>query len=54
MKKFTVIDKFIATGKFKPEQKADLEKFLLSLNEVQDVLFKKLVLDRNKVLKTKQ
>lgn len=44
----TVIDKIIATGKFKPEQKTDLEKLLLSLNEEQDVLFKKLVLDKKK------
>jgi fatty-acyl-CoA synthase len=40
----TVIDKLIATGKFKKEQKDDLEKLLLSLNEEQDVLFKKLIL----------
>jgi len=52
----TVIDKIIATGKFKPEQKTDLEKLLLSLNEEQDVLFKKLVLDKKKntISKTKK
>ena len=50
----TVIDKIIATGKFKPEQKTDLEKLLLSLNEEQDVLFKKLVLDKKKTPYRKQ
>jgi hypothetical protein len=44
----------MATGKFNTEQKADIEKFLLSLNEEQDKLFKKLVLDKNKVLKIKK
>ena len=50
----TTIDKLMATGKFNPEQKDDLKKLLLSLNEEQDALFKKLVLDKNKVLKTKK
>jgi fatty-acyl-CoA synthase len=50
----TVIDKLMASGKFNTEQKADMEKFLLSLNEEQDKLFKKLVLDKNKVLKIKK
>lgn len=50
----TVVDKIIATGKFTPEQKSDLENLLLSLNEEQDILFKKLVLDKNKLLKTKK
>ncbi|MCK4613328.1 MAG: AMP-binding protein [Thermoplasmata archaeon] len=39
-----VIEKLMATGKFEPEQKADLEEFVLSLNEKQDALFKKLIL----------
>ncbi|UCE39615.1 MAG: AMP-binding protein [Thermoplasmata archaeon] len=42
----TVIDKLMATGKLVPDQKADLEKLLLSLNEEQDMLFKKLVLGK--------
>jgi len=50
----TTIDKLMATGKFNPEQKDDLKKLILSLNEEQDALFKKLVLDKNKVLKTKK
>lgn len=50
----TTIDKLMATGKFNQEQKDDLKKLLLSLNEEQDALFKKLVLDKNKVLKTKK
>lgn len=50
----TVIDKLIATGKFKKEQKDDLEKLLLSLNEEQDVLFKKLILYKEVVSKTKK
>ena len=50
----TTIDKLMATGKFNPEQKDDLKKLLLSLNEEQDALFKKLVLDKSKVLKTKK
>jgi fatty-acyl-CoA synthase len=45
----TIIEKFIATGKFTNEQKPEMEKFLLSLNEEQDMLFKKLILDKNKV-----
>ena len=50
----TVVDNIIATGKFNPEDKADLEKFLLSLNEEQDALFKKMVLEKSKALKTKK
>ncbi|UCF11679.1 MAG: AMP-binding protein [Thermoplasmatales archaeon] len=50
----TVIDKLMATGKFNIEQKGEMEKFLLSLNEEQDKLFQKLVLDKNKVLKIKK
>jgi fatty-acyl-CoA synthase len=50
----TTIDKLMATGKFNPEQKDDIKKLLLSLNEEQDALFKKLVLDKSKVLKTKK
>jgi fatty-acyl-CoA synthase len=50
----TVVDKFMATGKFNAEQKDELKKFLLSLNEEQDVLFKALVLDKNKVVKIKK
>lgn len=40
----TTIDKLMATGKFNQEQKDDLKKLLLSLNEEQDALFKKLIL----------
>ncbi len=40
----TVIENIIATGKFEEGQKAELETLLLSFNEEQDVLFKKLVL----------
>jgi len=50
----TTIDKLLATGKFNPEQKDDLKKLLLSLNEEQDIIFKKLVLDKSKMLKTKK
>lgn len=50
----TTIDKLMATGKFNPEQKDDLKKLLLSLNEEQDIIFKKLVLDKSNVLKTKK
>jgi fatty-acyl-CoA synthase len=39
------IDEILKTCKFEESQKADLEKFLLSLSEEQEELFKKLVLD---------
>ena len=50
----SVIDELVATGKFKKEQKEELEKLILSLNEEQDILFKKLVLDKEDVSKTKK
>ncbi len=45
----TIIEKFIATGKFTKEQKPEMERFLLSLNEEQDMRFKNLILDNRKV-----
>jgi fatty-acyl-CoA synthase len=50
----TVIDKLVATGKFKKEQKDDLEKLILSLNEEQDGLFKKLILNKEVISKTEK
>ena len=38
-----VLDKLIATGKFGSGQKGELEEFILSLDEDQDELFKKLM-----------
>lgn len=40
----SVIDSILETKKFQPSQKAELEKFLLSLSEEQERLFRKLVL----------
>jgi acyl-CoA synthetase (AMP-forming)/AMP-acid ligase II len=50
----TIIGKYIATGKFTTEQKRDVEKFLLSLSEEQDMMFKKLILNEAKSVKIKK
>jgi len=39
-----IVDKLVVTGKFDEGQKAELEEFLLSLDEEQDDQFKKLIL----------